>query len=237
MLLNCDMGQLECHPHNSRSCSGRLGVRTHGCLMRSRLANITGEHMHGLVHTHTQLACFCSNLARAGRRLAVGATAEQPATSSWRHGADLACKTAHFKCKQPTLPTIALQPSSRGQKLRISQLIMCCHTARCVRGFYLRDNNALHPLQELSRSRYYTSVRSTEFEFSEFCCGPFEESLFMLQPGTPQGDCVYDDATGRYSRIWTNGKAVLDCATGLSELPFPTLRGSRRTTGLPTDVI
>lgn len=78
---------------------------------------------------------------------------------------------------------------------------------------------------ELSRSRYYTSVRSIEFESSEFRCqGPFKESLFMLQPGTPQGDCVRD-ATGRYSRIWTNGKAVLDCTTGLSELPFPTLRG------------
>eukprot|EP01052_Picozoa_sp_SAG31_P026450 SAG31_NODE_2396_length_5784_cov_15.942656_4_plen_145_part_00 len=89
----------------------------------------------------------------------------------------------------------------------------------------LRDDNALRPLQELSRSRYYTPVRSTESESSEFRSqGPFEESLFMLQPGTPQGDCVRD-ASGRYSRVWTNGKAVLDCTTGLSELPFPTLRG------------
>ena len=45
---------------------------------------------------------------------------------------------------------------------------------------------------------------------------------FLLQPGTPTGPCV-DEGGGVFSRQWSHGKAVLDCAAWRSSLPFPSL--------------
>ena len=53
--------------------------------------------------------------------------------------------------------------------------------------------------------------------------GPFNHSAFMLQPGTPTGLCQHE-GPGVYSREWTHGKAVLDCANFTATLPFPSLR-------------
>ena len=55
---------------------------------------------------------------------------------------------------------------------------------------------------------------------------------FLLQPGTPVGQCKRDGSSAGHlgsaggsiwTREWTNGKVTLDCAQWSSELPFPSL--------------
>ena len=49
-----------------------------------------------------------------------------------------------------------------------------------------------------------------------------QSNIFNLQAGEPTGLCQVE-SPGVYSRAWTNGVARLDCNTGTSELPFPSL--------------
>lgn len=46
--------------------------------------------------------------------------------------------------------------------------------------------------------------------------------VYYLQPGTPLGLCLESPANV-FSRVWTEGTAVIDCNTWTSSLPFPSL--------------
>eukprot|EP00729_Bicosta_minor_P014682 gene14682-21420_t len=46
--------------------------------------------------------------------------------------------------------------------------------------------------------------------------------IFLLQAGEPKGLCA-EVAAGVFERVWTNGKASLNCNTYTADLPFPSL--------------